>query len=192
MPPDLTVLVLAAGGGSRLGGGKLLLPWRGKPIIRHVVDTALTLTPEVAVVVGHDAERVRGALPESVSIIENPDWRQGQSASLRRGIEAVPQDRPVMVMLGDQPRVKPETLAGLAKAHSADAPATAPEYAGNRGNPVILGPELFAPVLALTGDQGARSILARLGDRLRLVPVDDAGVLWDVDSPDDYQELTDS
>ncbi len=205
----IACLVLAAGGGTRLGGGKLLLPWRGEPIIAHAVRAALSIAPlSVTVVLGSGAEEVRPCIDQSfnnaaapVVPIVNADWRNGQSASLRIGLETIlasPEStRPggVMVLLGDMPLIRPKTLAALSEAHLAAFSrdnrhgATAPVFEEKRGNPVILAPSLFPGVLALEGDTGARRILAALGDRLLLVPVDDPGVLRDIDTPEAYDEL---
>jgi molybdenum cofactor cytidylyltransferase len=79
------------------------------------------------------------------------------------------------------PRVPAAVLPSLADALAAGAPAAAPTYQGRRGNPVLLGRELFPDLLALTGDAGARTVLQRLGERLVLVEAPDDGVLFDVD-----------
>lgn len=206
----LAGLVLAAGGGSRLGGGKLLLPWRGKPILLHVLDAAARIEgiASLTLVLGHDAIALRLAVadqpppfPPPLRVTENPLWQTGLGTSLHHGLEAVLATPAgdgidsVMVMLGDQPLVAAETLNRLAQAHaealSRDPghPATAPLHAGRRGNPVILSRPMFPHVLALDGDVGARGLLAGLGERLRLVPVEDPGVLFDVDTPEAYAEL---
>lgn len=205
---EIAVLVLAAGGGSRLGGGKLLLPWRGKPLIVHVVETAVAFNRGAPpfVTIGYDAPEIRRAIEthgdgSAVRIVENPDWEEGQSTSLKAGIAAIKAEpdcagcKGVMVMLGDQPLVRPATLERLAQAYltalGAKRPckAAAPTYAGNRGNPVVLSPGLFPRIKKLQGDVGARNILAALDEELLLVPVDDPGVLHDIDDPEEYAAL---
>jgi molybdenum cofactor cytidylyltransferase len=91
------------------------------------------------------------------------------------------------VFLGDMPRVPLRVLAPLAEALAAGAPAAAPIFQGRRGNPVLLGRELFPDLLKLTGDAGARSVLQGLGERLALVEAPDDGVLFDVDERGDLQ-----
>lgn len=206
----VAALVLAAGGGARLGGGKLLLPWRGRPVILHTLGAvaAVPHVREIVLVTGHGAERMRevvrdGFLAASppLRIVENPRWRDGQSASLRRGVAeimAAPRLNSlagVMIVLGDQPLVRSETFGLLAEAHIAASRrtpghlATVPVHGGRRGNPVVLSPELFPDVMRLEGDVGARRILAALGDETLRVPVDDPAVLRDVDTPEDYAGL---
>ncbi len=223
--PGIAALVLAAGGGNRLGGGKLQRLWRGRSLAAHVLalaEQAGCLHPLVCVV-GFEADALcrtfsaaglRGsweqadaaapckggppALPRWRAVY-NGRWSEGQSASLRAGVEflagGVGQGVPagVMVLLGDMPCIRAETVRLLAEAHLAagDAvQATAPLHGGRRGNPVVLGAGLFPALLSITGDAGARDLLRDLGSRLNLVPVADPGVLFDVDSPADYAALT--
>ena len=210
VPGALTIIILAAGGGKRLGGGKLLLPWRGEPIVAHTLAAAARVRAAraVLVVTGHDAENTGAAIWRAVEpgmipvvVVDNPGWRDGQASSLRRAIAAVmecPDMRDTagaMIILGDQPLVRSETLNLLAERHFACLKgasrrlATAPFFRGRRGNPVILSPELYSAVLRLDGDVGARHILVGLGEALLAVPVDDPAVLRDVDTPDDYAAL---
>ena len=96
--PGIAALILAAGRGARLGGGKLLLPWQGKPLIRHVLEQAF-LVPEfvsLTVVLGHQAPALEHVLQDALSsppfplrTAYNPLWREGQSSSLQRGIAAL-------------------------------------------------------------------------------------------------------
>ena len=202
--PDakLAILVLASGGGTRLGGGKLLLPWRGRPLLLHTLDAASTLPADIPLLVttGHEAPRVEEAVkagfspgPRPFRILRNPDWQKGQSTSLRLGIQAIVDEfgpnKSVLVMLGDQPAVSPNTLAKLATAHTAAHPATAPMYNDQRGNPVVLSPALFPEIMRLEGDVGARALLKSLGDSLRTIEVDDPGVVRDIDTPEAYDAL---
>lgn len=210
VPDSLTVVILAAGGGSRIGGGKLLLPWRDRPILAHTLAAAARVrgAREIIVVTGCDAPRVGQIVRDAVTpdmpptrIVENTQWRDGQSTSLRLGIEAImrgtePDTQPsAMIMLGDQPTICPSTLNLLADRHAdrlAENPghhATVPLYNNQRGNPAILAPSLYPAVMRLDGDVGARHILAAPNTALLTVPVDDPGTLRDVDTPLDYQAL---
>lgn len=209
--PRLAALVLAAGGGSRLGGGKLLLEWRGRPLVGHVLDAAGRITEflSITVVLGHEAEAVGDAIRRGcrrerppVRLVENPEWRLGQSTSLRRGLAAVMEvpdsarADAVMILLGDQPLIRSETLRLLVAAHAGAVrrdplhPATRPTYAGQPGNPVILSSALVPELMALEGDVGARKVLAGLGERVLLLPVDDPGVVRDIDTPEEYLRLS--
>ncbi len=190
---EIAVLVLAAGGGTRLGGDKLLLPWRGKAIILHTLEHIFAMRHKgpVFVVTGCGAESVKEVIASTtVHILENSEWQDGQSTSLRLGIAeiAMLDVKSVLVVLADQPLVKTETMDQLVAAHPGHM-ATAPSYQGKRGNPVVLSSALFPDIAELRGDVGARSILSRLGDALLLLPVDDPGVVKDIDTPEEYSAL---
>lgn len=183
-------IVLAAGSGSRFGGGKLLAPY-GDGVLLHAALAAAFAAPVrgVTVVTGADADALAAAaraFDPGVRLVHAPDHAEGMGASLRTGVAALPPDTAAaFVFLGDMPRVPHAILPRLATALAAGAPAAAPVFQGRRGNPVLLGRDLFPQLLALKGDEGARRILQALGERLALVEAPDDGVLFDVDVPDD-------
>jgi molybdenum cofactor cytidylyltransferase len=183
-------VVLAAGSGSRFGGGKLLAGW-GAGVLLEGALTAAFAAPvrSVTVVIGADADAVAAAalrFDARALIVHAADYLEGMGASLRTGIASLPADADgVFVFLGDMPRAPHAVLQPMAEAVSAGASAAAPVFQGRRGNPVLLGRALFPQLLALTGDAGARGVLQDLGDRLALVESPDDGVLFDVDRPDD-------
>ncbi len=185
-------LVLAAGAGSRFGGGKLLAPWRGGVLLDGALAAAFAAPVRlVTVVTGADAERVAAAAREFAAragqgarlrITHAADHAEGLSASLRTGAGTLPADAAgVFVLLGDMPRVPHAVLRPLADAVQAGAAAAAPVFAGRRGNPVLLGAALIPKLANLTGDQGARPLIQALGTALALVDSPDNGVLFDVD-----------
>ena len=182
----LHALILAAGSGARFGGGKLLAPWRGGVLLDGAVAAAKAASVEgVLGVVGADP-RVAGHLRENgIAVVEAADHAQGLSASLKAGVRALPPGAAgVIVFLGDMPLVPPAVLAPLTEALAQGAPAAAPVFGGRLGNPAALAAALFPAVLALEGDRGARGLIEGLGEALVRVPSPDAGVLLDVDRPD--------
>ncbi len=198
--PAFDAIVLAAGAGSRFGGGKLLAPWPAAGLGGVVLEGALAAafaTPvrRVTVVTGADGERVEAAArawaathrrDARLAVFHVKQWENGMGASLSSAIAAVEgKVRACFVFLGDMPRVPPAVLPMLAEAVRAGAPAAAPVFDGRRGHPALIGAALFPQLQALTGDQGARAVLERLGDRLALVEAPDDGVLYDVDTPAD-------
>lgn len=183
-------LVLAAGAGSRFGGAKLLAPYGSGVLLDAALAAALAAPVRtVTVVTGAEAERVAAAVrafAPGVRVVHAPDHAEGMGASLRTGVASLPADASgAFVFLGDMPRVPHTVLAPLAAALAAGAPAAAPAWQGRRGNPVLIGRQLFPQLLELKGDQGARAVLNALGDRLALVAAPDDGVLFDVDEPGD-------
>ena len=184
-------IVLAAGSGSRFGGGKLLAPYGGGLLLDGALDAAFAAPARtVTVVIGADAPKVAAAArafalrageSQRLRIVHAQDHADGMGASLRAGAAALPAGAAgVFVFLGDMPRVPHAVLDPLAIAVRR-APAAAPVFEGKRGHPVVLGRDLFPRLLELGGDQGARQVLQQLGDRVVLVQSPDDGVLFDVD-----------
>ena len=186
-------VILAAGAAARMGQPKLLLPWRGQPLIRHAVQIGLTagLDPLV-VVTGSGADALQDALSGlPVQFAHNPDWQSGQSSSVRVGIRTLTQQvQAVFFLLGDQPFVSVELLQAMLEfsAHSHSA-ILAPQVAGKRSNPVLFARSGFAAMLELQGDAGARSLFAQTPPAL--MEWSDPHLAFDVDTPEDYRRLLD-
>ncbi len=189
----VSAIVLAAGSGSRFGGGKLLAPYRGQPLIEAVL-ASLREAPvdERVVVVGADAQRLRAVCkPYGVRIIENPYWTQGQSTSVLAGLEALGSDvRAAVVLLADQPLVGARAIERLVEAFEEGAKVAVATYGGRPRNPVLFSREVW-PVLEveLSGDEGARPFLRRRPELVTLVPCDGVGDPADVDTAEDLRRL---
>ncbi len=186
-------VVLAAGSARRMGQPKQLLDWHGEPLIRHAASTALAagLAPLI-VVTGAAGEAVAAALAGlPVQCIANQRHTEGQSTSLRCGVEALPPEAgAVAVLLGDQPFVEAAHIAALVAAwRSSQAAIVAPVFAGQRGNPVIFARSVFPELLRISGDQGARAVIAADPARVAFVAFDDAAPLADIDTPETYRQL---
>lgn len=194
MPRDRVAgIVLAAGTSSRAGAeNKLLLPVEGVPLVRRGVEAALEagLDP-VLVVTGIDAAGIRKALAGlAVGWVEGPVGSPAMSASLARGVAAVPADAVgAAVLLGDMPWVGAAHLNRLLEAfRTLPVPGVCvPTFGGMRGNPLVWSSVFFGEILMLTGDVGARGLLARHPDRVREVEMDDEAVLSDIDTLDDWR-----
>lgn len=192
----VSAVVLAAGSSRRMGNdNKLLSLWQGKPLLRHVVETALaSQVDEVVVVTGHDAANVRQVLSDlDVRFVHNPHYGEGLSTSLRAGVGAVNAELGgAAILLGDMPRLKTETLNALmarfAKGQGHDI--CVPRCHGRRGNPVIWPRAFYSDILAIAGDRGARVLLEQYTDRVVELVCEDTGVLVDVDTPADLVGLT--
>lgn len=187
-------VILAAGEGSRMGeDNKLLLSVRGKTLIRNVLDAARAsrLHPLI-VVLGKEADMVRPEIhDDAVTVVDNQQYYLGQSESLKRGMEAVPSAcAGAMFLLGDQPLLQTGTIDALIAAFLKDTRRwVAPEYRNRRGNPVIVPRTWFGRLQDLHGDTGPREYLMAPQARLRLVSVQDPGVVMDVDTPADYIKI---
>jgi molybdenum cofactor cytidylyltransferase len=184
-------VVLAGGLANRFGRPKQTLPWRGKTLVWHVARTALHagLAP-VIVVTGHADDQVQAALADlPVGLVYNPDWAAGQSTSVITGLRHLPaQVGSVVFLLADQPLVPADLVRGLVETHAATcSPIVAPLVQGQRANPVLFDRCTFSDLLSLTGDVGGRVLFSRY--RVSWLPWDDASVLFDVDTQEDYQAL---
>ena len=186
-------MLLAAGRGSRFGdaGPKTLARLGARPLVAHAVAAAAGsgLRPLV-VVVGCQAPDVAAAAGTDVEVIENPDWEEGMSTSLRAGLATVVADRSVTAMavaLADQPRIGAEAYRRLAAAHHEGAELAVATYGGKRGHPVLIGRAHFAEAMRMTGDQGARTLLA--AHPVVEVPCDGTGDAVDVDTADALEAL---
>jgi molybdenum cofactor cytidylyltransferase len=192
-PSRVAALVLAAGRGSRFGGDapKPLARLGRRSLLGHAVAAASAsgLRP-VLVVVGYRGDEVAAAAGTLAEIVENPDWEQGMATSLRAGLAALlpdPSVSAVAVALADQPRVGAEAYRRLVAAHRGGAELAVATYDGERGHPVLIGRSHWDEVMKLTGDEGARSLLAR--HPVEMVACDDTGQAADVDTPDDLAAL---
>jgi len=184
-------ILLAAGGSDRFGQPKQLLDYRGQPFVRAAASAALAagLDP-VIVVTGAHGEQVQVAL-EGLSIhsIHNPDWRAGQSTSIRTGLDVLPAEVAAAIfLLADQPQVSPGVLRALVEAHARGmSPVLAPLVEERRANPVLFDRETFPALRALQGDTGGRGIFDRFPPQY--LPWHDPALLLDVDTRDDYRRL---
>jgi molybdenum cofactor cytidylyltransferase len=195
----LDAIVLAAGAGTRFGGDKLTIPWRGGRLIDGALKVAARVaTHEVLVVTGADrgvgravADVVKTMGPSySFRLIHAVGYSNGMSASLRAGIKALSPDCDgVFVVLGDMPLAPEDVLVEMAIAVAYGAVASAPICDGVRGHPVLFTRKLFPALLRLKGDTGAREVLHGLGKTLALIKTSDPGVLLDVDAPGDLDAL---
>ena len=195
-PDAFEAIVLAAGTGSRFGGGKLLAPWNGGVLLDGALAAAFAApVRNVTLVTGAAADRVAAAaqayaegagLSARMRVVNAADFAEGMGASLRAAAATLAADTAgVFVFLGDMPRLPHEVLGRLADAVRAGAPAAAPVFQGQRGHPALIGRELIPALRDLSGDAGARAVLKALGDRLALVESPDDGVLFDVDERGD-------
>ena len=182
-------LILAAGLSTRMRENKVLLPWRdGRPIVAHVAAqfTDAGIDP-VIVVTGRDAPEVSAAVAElPVRRVHNPDFASGEMlSSVKAGLSALPEAlAAAFIQPADMPCVPPALIGELAAAHEPGW-NVAPRCQGRRGHPVLLDRAYWGAMLALPADARPRAALR--GARLRLVDVEDAGVLLDLDTRAAYE-----
>ena len=190
----VAIVVLAAGGSTRMGQPKQLLTFGGTTLLRRAAMTALESSCRpVCVVVGDQAADLEHEVADlPVVVARNPAWETGMASSIRAGVEAVLEANPradaVVLMLCDQPLVTPELIDALAHEwRTTGRSLVASDYGGEHGVPALFARAWFGDLVRLTGDVGARTILRAHSTEVGLVPFPEAAI--DVDSPADYQRL---
>jgi Uncharacterized MobA-related protein len=191
-----SAIVLAAGMSTRMGQNKLLLGFKDKPLIAHAVDTLLASEiDEVIVVLGNEAGKVQEKLRgREVRLIENPDFREGLSSSVRVGVSAVsPQADGIMVYLADQPLLEPADVNRILRAftHAKDVGKSivVPFFGGQRGNPVILDSSFQEAILGVAGDVGCKGVIKRYPDQVFVVEMENDHVIRDMDTIEEYEAV---
>ncbi|MFE7429029.1 MULTISPECIES: nucleotidyltransferase family protein [unclassified Streptomyces] len=193
--PMVAGLLLAAGGGRRLGGRpKALLDHRGRPLAEHALRVLRAGgCDRVQVVLGAAADEVRERADlTGCAVTVNPRWTEGMGSSLRAGLGALAgtDADAALVLLVDQPGIGPEAVARVRSACRSRAGLVAAAYGGERGHPVLIGADRWADVAAeAVGDRGARSYLRAHRDALVLVECSDVAEAYDIDGPEDLRRL---
>jgi molybdenum cofactor cytidylyltransferase len=191
MPPSAdpftTGLVLGAGGSTRLGQPKQLLPFGDGTLLGHVVGVARSAGfDQLIVAIGGAADEVREQVDlDGAEVVVNDAYGEGCSSSIAAALGAVDERADTLVlMLGDQPGVSAATVRTLA-AGRGDAPLAICRYEDGRGHPIAFGREVFADLAGLHGDKGVWRLLDERADGVVEVPI--AGPIpLDVDTPEDY------
>lgn len=157
--------ILAAGEGSRFGGPKQLAELHGRPLLEHAVAamTAVAALQRVIVVLGAHAAEIRAAVGLGrAEPVDCPGWREGIAASLRCALDSLPDADPLVIALGDQPGITPEAIQVVLQValEHPSRQAVRAVYGGLPGHPVVVRPSLLGQLRGLTGDEGARRLLA--------------------------------
>lgn len=199
MPPSknpvVAGLLLAAGGGRRLGGRpKALLEHRDRPLIEYAVRVLRNGgCGPVHVVLGAAADEVRARADLSECVVTiNPEWERGMGSSLSAGLGSLAgtDADAALVLLVDQPGIGAEAVARVRSAYRSRASLAAAAYDGQRGHPVLFGAERWAEVAAgAVGDRGARDYLRTHRDAITLVECSDVAEAYDIDTSQDLRYL---
>ncbi len=190
--PTFGLIVLAAGLSRRMGGpNKLLQPYRGKPLLAHALKIAgeVDFLDRIAVT-GRDAEQVQAlAAPFGFRCVFNARFAEGLGTSIAAGANAFSRDIDgVFIALGDMPGIGPEVYRALAGKFT-QASIVVPLHKAARGHPVLFCTSYIPELSALSGDEGARSLLRRYALCVREVETANQGVLRDVDTREDFSRF---
>jgi molybdenum cofactor cytidylyltransferase len=190
----VSAVILAAGTSSRMGKAKQLLPLGDSTVLAQTLARVHSAAlHEIVLVLGASAEAIQPRLPSlpTLRIVLNPQYGQGIAGSLRTGLSALdPESAAALIILGDQPFIRPETLLRIVQEyHRSHPPIVIPTCQGKRGNPVLLDRSVFPEAHQLEGDVGFRALFARHLEEIVKVEVEDKGILLDLDDPADYERL---
>jgi molybdenum cofactor cytidylyltransferase len=192
--PRIAALLLAAGRSSRMGTNKMLAEIDGRPMVARTAQRLLSshARPIIAVL-GNQADDVDAALGRlPVERVMNPDFAEGLSTSLKRGLAALPEDVDgVVVCLGDMPLIAGRDLDRLIGAFNPleGRAIVVPTRRGQRGNPILWSRQFFPEMAALSGDSGARRLIDEHADVVAEIEMDTDGIFIDIDTPQALAEL---
>ncbi|HET7718144.1 MAG TPA: molybdopterin-binding/glycosyltransferase family 2 protein [Bauldia sp.] len=187
--PRVAAIVLAAGQGRRMGGtNKLAATIGGRPLVRIAAEAALSSrAAPVVIVTGHEPDNVRAALDGlDVRLVHNPDYGDGLSTSLRRGVAALPEDVDgAVVLLADMPGVDAAIIDRMIGAFdpAGGTLIVVPTFDGKRGNPVLWSRRFFPDLMAVSGDTGGRHLIGENPEAVAELEIG-AAVALDVDTPE--------
>jgi molybdenum cofactor cytidylyltransferase len=187
----IVAILLAAGAGSRFGGGKLVHPLNdGVALAAHAARNLKAADLEVYAVVRPGDFPVYDMLEqEGCHVSPCASAALGMGASLAHGVGEARQAAGWVIALADMPRIRPATIRSVAQALREGAPIALPRYRGTRGHPVGFGRSMLHELAALTGDAGARSVIERHAEAVVFIDCDDPGIAVDIDRPADLLRL---
>ena len=188
-PAKIGIVILAAGGSTRMGHQKLLLKLGGKSIVRRCVQSAISSKAEVVtVVVGADASRIIECIDDlPLRIVCNDSWPDGQGSSVARGISELIDCDAAIIMVADQPFINERHLNNLIDYYQYHGgQIVASSLGGIKGNPVLFDAEVFPELMMIKGDQGARQLFPRF--EVHTVEQDEPFLLHDIDDKDAFDE----
>jgi len=178
----INCIVMASGYGSRIGTNKLLLEYRDKKLIEHIMDKILQINFYSRLVVAKDKEVLDIACKRGFKVVENKNSILGQSESIKLGIENSPVAEGYMFFTGDQPLLSKLTIEKMID-------ALIPRYKERNGSPVIFSSIFIDELKALKGDKGGREVIKRNKDSLIFIDVENEYELMDIDTWEDYEKL---
>lgn len=188
------IIILAAGASSRMGRPKQLLVYQQQSLLRRAVKAAAAV-PNTCVVVVLGAHQSAIALElanESIKVVYNADWQQGMASSVSVGIKYLITEQPAvqnaLLMLCDQPFVDTALLQNLINTQQTSGrPIVASAYQNTLGAPVLFDQYYFAELMALQGQEGAKTMLNKYKSEVISIPFEQGAI--DIDTPEDYERL---
>lgn len=194
----IVAVVPAAGSSRRMGRAKLLLPFADTTVLGAVLRALREggASRVVTVLAEDDRDLQRWATAQPIQTAFNSEPGRGMLSTILCGLQALGGTRSlqqarttVLICPGDLPALSPDTVGKVIDAVDDGALLAVPEHRGRRGHPLAIAPSLLSEIPGLDPRIGLRQLLQRNPDAVRRVSVDDAGILRDVDTPEDYERL---
>ncbi|MCT8977545.1 molybdenum cofactor cytidylyltransferase [Clostridium sp. CX1] len=186
----ISAIILASGFSNRMGENKLLLPYRDKPIIEHVIDVVLSCNFNDIVLICKDSYVLNLGKRKGIKTIINKSSEKGQSEAVKLGIKDSITSSGYMFFTGDQPLIQAELIKLLlVKFEENKDLIIIPKYNYRRGSPVIFPNKYKEELLKLEGDIGGRAVINNHKNEIAFVDITDKYFFFDVDTPEDYETL---
>ena len=193
----VTAILLAAGMSRRMGTNKLLLDYRGKPMVKHVLDTLTASEADEVIVVASEISihQLRDFLDPDILLVDNPNYKSGMTSSIQAGVNRANPEYACMVCLADQPLITVKDYnqiigAYREKVQKDHAAIVLPAFDGRKGNPVIFSPYYRELILTHQEPEGCKEIVQQHPDHIYTIEVGTKGILTDVDTPERYRKIT--
>lgn len=191
MKKNISTVILAAGESKRMGKAKLLLPYKQTTIIEDVVHNCLSSkSDKVMVVLGAHRQKILSLIEHlPVSVVYNPDYKQGMLSSIQSGIRSLSADtQAVLFALSDQPGIPGEVIDRLIENFDKTKKGILlPVFSQRRGHPILIDLKYREKILNLSSDIGLRGLVHEHPEDILEVPVDCPNILKDIDTPADYK-----
>lgn len=184
-------IIMAAGYARRMGTNKLLLPFRGKSILEHTMDTVLQCGFRQIILVGREADVLSLGEKKGIKTVRNDFAHLGQSQSIRLGLQQSLDSEGYMFFAGDQPFLDVETIVEMIERFQLNPQSIVlPRYKEQKGSPVIFPRRFRQGLMALEGDTGGREIIKNHPECIQYMDIHNPRFLWDIDTLEDYKKIS--
>lgn len=185
----LNAIIMASGFSNRMGTNKLLLPYKGKVFIEHVLDKVKACNFYSTVIIAKSPEVIDIGKKRGIKVIHNENAEKGQSESIKLGIANSPDSMGYAFFTADQPLIDIETIKLLMNSFYKEDSIIIPIFKEKRGTPTIFPKRFRNDLLALEGDTGGRNVINKNMNAVKFIEVKNECVLWDIDTQEDYINL---
>ncbi|MEY8000807.1 molybdenum cofactor cytidylyltransferase [Clostridium sp. Mt-5] len=186
----INAIIMASGYSSRMGTNKLLLPYKGKPLLEHTIDAITNCTFRQIILIAKDAQVINLAEKKGLRIVKNHKAYIGQSQSIKLGIINSPSADGYMFFTGDQPMLTSDIINALIECFKIHKHSIiVPRFKLELGSPVIFSKDYINKLLNLTEDTGGKSIINKNIDKVIFLKLKNKYPIFDIDTPDDYKTM---